>query len=161
MYPLGTIGVVRVDPVSGVLQPPSQVIDHNPTPVSDCEGAHIHEVVLAGANQTSLEVMDLGLNTVSHYSTSAQLIDSPALQVVAMSKAGSGPRHMEIHPSASWAFVLNELDSTLSTLPYSHTTGRLGEVSSCVSSLPPGEDATDMAGGGEPLLLVFKFYCCS
>jgi len=146
-YCAGTIGVVRVDTSSGVLSPPSQVLDHNPTPVSDCQGAHIHEVVLGGANRTSLEVMDLGLNTVSHYSTTAQLIDMPALQVVSMPSAGSGPRHMAVHPFAPWAFVLNELDSTVSSLPYEHLTGKLGEVSASVSSLPPEQDTTDMAAG--------------
>jgi 6-phosphogluconolactonase (cycloisomerase 2 family) len=141
--------VVRVNS-SGHLSPPTQVIDHNPLPVTDCEGAHVHEVVLSGANQSSLEVMDLGLDTVSHYSTTDDhLVRTPPRQVISMPRAGSGPRHMAIHPSAPWAFVLNELDSTLSSLPCHRGTGALGPVAWTVSALRPGEDAADMAAGGE------------
>jgi 6-phosphogluconolactonase len=94
-------------------------------------------------------VVDLGLNTVSHYRTSAEMIVTPPLEVVTMPEPDSGPRHLVVHPSAPWAFVINELDSTVSTLPYSHLTGALHAATSTVSSLRPEENATDMAGGGE------------
>lgn len=141
--------MVRVNAASGHLEPPCQVLDHNPSPVQDCGGAHIHQVVLGGADRGSLEVLDLGSGSVSHYATSQQLIETPALQVVAMPQADSGPRHLVVHPSAPWAFVVNELDSTLSSLPYSHLTGDLGAVTATVSTLRRGENSTDMAGGGQ------------
>ena len=105
---------MNINSTSGHLEFPSQVVDHNPSPVTDCGGAHVHEVVLSGAAQTSLEVMDLGLNTVSHYATTAHLIRTPPLDIISMPHTGSGPRHMVIHPTAPWAFVINELDSTVS-----------------------------------------------
>ena len=125
------------------------MIDHNQSPAVGCEGAHVHEVVLSGVHGSSIEVMDLGLNSVYHYSTNSLLIDTPPQQIVHMPRLHSGPRHTVIHPTASWAFVINELDSTISTLPYNHFNGQLGNISSTISTLQSDEDATDMAAGGE------------
>ena len=145
--------MVRVNTASGHLEPPMQVIDHNPSPLSDCNGAHTHEVVLSGTNLTNLEVMDLGLDTVTHYTTTDLLINTSPTEVIAM-HPGAGPRHMAIHPVAPWAFVLNELDSTISSMPYHRVTGTVDGATSTLSSLRPEESATDMAGGGACCLYV-------
>jgi len=53
-----------------------------------------------------------------------------------MTKAGAGPRHLAMHPSGSYAYLINELDSTMNAYTLS-ADGTLTEIQS-VSSLPAG-----------------------
>lgn len=53
----------------------------------------------------------------------------------ATSREGAGPRHIAFHPSARFAFVLNELDSTLLACRYDGATGVL-TPQQVISSLP-------------------------
>lgn len=50
--------------------------------------------------------------------------------------AGAGPRHLVVHPSGAWAFLLNELDSTLSS--YAVSAGGALTLVDTKSTLPPG-----------------------
>jgi len=50
-------------------------------------------------------------------------------------KAGAGPRHFAFHPSGRYAYVINELDSTLTAFNYDGEQGRLREIQT-VSTLP-------------------------
>jgi 6-phosphogluconolactonase len=50
---------------------------------------------------------------------------------------GSGPRHLTFHPNGKLAFLINELDSTMTSFRYDAETGRLSEIHS-VSTLPSG-----------------------
>ena len=54
-----------------------------------------------------------------------------------MSKPGAGPRHLTFHPNGKRAYLINELNSTITTLAYDGTTGRFQELQT-VSALPPG-----------------------
>jgi 6-phosphogluconolactonase len=54
----------------------------------------------------------------------------------AATKAGAGPRHFDFHPSGKFAYVINELDSTLTAFAYDNAKGALTE-SQTVSTLPP------------------------
>jgi 6-phosphogluconolactonase len=56
-------------------------------------------------------------------------------------KAGAGPRHFVFHPSGKFAYVINELDSTLTALAYDKEKGALAELQT-VSALPPGFSGT-------------------
>lgn len=51
------------------------------------------------------------------------------------SREGAGPRHLAFHPKAPWAYVVNELDSTVTTCRFSADTGALEPVQT-VSTLP-------------------------
>jgi len=53
-----------------------------------------------------------------------------------MTKAGAGPRHIAIHPGGAYAYLINELDSTMNAYALS-AEGTLTEIQS-VSSLPAG-----------------------
>lgn len=52
------------------------------------------------------------------------------------SRAGAGPRHVDFHPSQPYAYVINELDSTITTYRYDADRGTLGPVQ-VVPTLPP------------------------
>jgi 6-phosphogluconolactonase len=51
--------------------------------------------------------------------------------------AGAGPRHFTFHPSGRYAYVINELDATLTAFAYDAEHGSL-ETIQTVSTLPGG-----------------------
>ena len=51
--------------------------------------------------------------------------------------AGTGPRHLDFHPSGDIVYLLNELDATITTLALNRTNGRLRALHN-VAMLPPG-----------------------
>lgn len=50
---------------------------------------------------------------------------TPADPAFVVSREGSGPRHMAFHPKLGAAYVVNELDSTVTTYDYSAASGKL------------------------------------
>lgn len=52
---------------------------------------------------------------------------------------GSGPRHMTFHPNGRWAYVINELASTVAFLEYDSSAGSLRTVQ-VISTLPESYD---------------------
>jgi 6-phosphogluconolactonase len=52
-------------------------------------------------------------------------------------KPGAGPRHLTFHPNGKHAFVINELNSTLTAYSYDASKGSLTEIQT-VSTLPQG-----------------------
>ncbi len=85
-------------------------------------------------------VPDLGTDELVKYSVNpvtAELERTPDPQI--RMEAGSGPRHMTFHPNGRWAFVINELASTVTVLHYDSATGSL-EIEQSISTLPDGYD---------------------
>ncbi|HZY88839.1 MAG TPA: beta-propeller fold lactonase family protein, partial [Gemmataceae bacterium] len=50
---------------------------------------------------------------------------------------GAGPRHFAFHPSGKFAYVINELNSTVTAMSYDAERGALTKIAS-VSTLPTG-----------------------
>lgn len=59
----------------------------------------------------------------------------PADQPFVVSREGSGPRHLAFHPRAPFAYVVNELDSSVTTYRFNSQTGALSPVQ-VLPSLP-------------------------
>ena len=59
----------------------------------------------------------------------------PADQPFASAREGAGPRHLALHPSAPFAYVINELDSTVTTCRFNAQDGSLQPLQ-VLSSLP-------------------------
>lgn len=60
------------------------------------------------------------------------------------SRPGAGPRHAAFHPSAPYTYVINELDSTITTFRFDSERGDLGPLQ-VITTLPPaftGKSAT-------------------
>ena len=95
------------------------------------EGPHAHATVF-GPDGTTLFVADLGLDEIRTYRLNLQ---TAKLEPLSRTKTppGTGPRHLVFHPSGAYAFVLNELASTVSV--FRHQEGRL-ELETTVSTLP-------------------------
>lgn len=105
---------------------------------------HAHCIMPDPANRFVL-VADLGLDRVLVYRFDARagkLSEEPAERLA--TAPGAGPRHLAFHPSGRIVYVVNELDSTVSTLRYDRATGAL-EMLQTVPSL-----AEPMTGRNAP-----------
>jgi 6-phosphogluconolactonase len=65
---------------------------------------------------------------------------------------GAGPRHMDFHPNGRFAYVINELDLTMSAFAYDAKTGLLRELQ-VLPTLPP---AADKVGASTAEVLVHR-----
>lgn len=126
-YVGGTIASYRIQPDGTLSQPVStfnyrepRFGKHGPVPVRQ-EGPHPHSVFISPDNRF-LIVNDLGNDALSVF-----LIDTatgtltPADPLLTSVRPGSGPRHIAFHPNERWAYVINELDSTIDHLLWTHT----------------------------------------
>lgn len=53
-------------------------------------------------------------------------------------QAGSGPRHLALHPSQRYLYVVGELDASVTSYAYDAANGAVGEQRQRVSTLPDG-----------------------
>lgn len=60
----------------------------------------------------------------------------PADQPFVKSREGAGPRHLAFHPKAAFAYVVNELDSSVTAYRFDGQTGALSPIQ-VLPSLPP------------------------
>ena len=109
------------------------------------ESAHAHSITL-DTNQRFAVACDLGADKIFIYSFDAKTgkLSANAAQPFFQSKAGAGPRHFAIHQNGKLAFVINELDSTVTSLRYDGTRGTLNEIHT-ITTLPrdwSGENTT-------------------
>jgi 6-phosphogluconolactonase len=76
-------------------------------------GTNAHQVVLDGSNQHAW-VPCLGSNYVAQYVFDASMGKlTAATPATVATPAGSGPRHLALHPTRSLAFVIEETDSMI------------------------------------------------
>lgn len=122
-------GSVAAYPIAlgGHLEPHADFIVHEgPTGPNSArqDRAHAHVAVFDPTGQYVL-VCDLGLDRTFVYRVDAaagklsQLGSAPA-------HPGAGPRHLAFHPSGSFVYVVNELDSTVTA--YAWSDGALDEI---------------------------------
>lgn len=96
---------------------------------------HPHSVTLDPANRFAF-VCDLGLDKVLAYRLDAERGKlAPADPPFAGVKPGSGPRHMVFRPDGRFAYVINELTSTVNAFAYDPRAGAMSAIQS-VSTLP-------------------------
>lgn len=89
------------------------------------EGPHAHGIYLDPANRFAF-VPDLGLDKVMVYRfDGAKGTLTPADPAFVASQPGAGPRHFAFHPNGRFAYVINELDSTVVALAYDAERGML------------------------------------
>lgn len=99
------------------------------------QGPHAHSINLDNANRYAF-TPDLGMDKIMIYRLDldrGKLL--PAEEPWAKVKPGAGPRHFDFHPSSKYAYVINELDSTITAFTYEEDRGRLREIQ-MVPALP-------------------------
>src|SRR5688572_20177757 len=100
------------------------------------QSPHIHSAVPSHDNKF-LYVMDLGTDKIYIYEFNAvdgtlKTATTPEVSVV----AGAGPRHFTFHPSGNFAYVAEELTSTVAAFSVDKVTGTLTLLQDSVISLP-------------------------
>ena len=134
-------GTVEVLPIQadGRLGPPSMVLRHqgrSPSPGRPAE-PHPHSTNFDDANRYAF-VADLGLDQVVAYRFEGKTgLLAPHESGTVRLAAGAGPRHLAFHPDGRQAYVINELDSTITHLAYDAATGTM-TAGQTVSTLPAG-----------------------
>lgn len=130
-------GNVSLLPVTadGTLGPPTTDQHTGSGPHKNQNASHAHCLLPDPANQFAFAV-NLGTDQVVGYRLDAaagRLARLPEPAFVA--KPGAGPRHLTFHPNGKTAYLINELNSTLTTLAYDAATGHFRELQT-VPTLP-------------------------
>jgi 6-phosphogluconolactonase len=137
-YSSGNIVVLPIN-ADGSLRPAIQVVEHvgpGETPENhDTARAHM---ILQDPSARYVLVPDLGLDQLMVYRFDADSgaltpNDPPHVKAV----KGAGPRHLDFHPSGQYAYLINELNGTLSAYAYDAARGRFDHLHT-LSTLPEG-----------------------
>ena len=101
------------------------------------QSPHAHSFNIDAGNRFGF-VADLGMDKIMVYK-----LDLEAGKLLpndvpwADTKAGAGPRHLDFHPDGRHAYVINELDSTVTAFDFEPEAGTLRAMQT-VSTLPEG-----------------------
>jgi len=100
------------------------------------ERCHPHMVTFdpKAWNTNLLRVVDLGMNAVCSYVFQK---GAATLRSTFVLPPGAGPRHMAFHPRHRYAYIVNELDSTLTSCVVDASSGKMKALCTC-STLPSG-----------------------
>lgn len=137
-YNSGSASVLPIRPDGG-LGEPTGFVQHEGSSVNPSrqKEPHAHSIN-PSPDDRFVFVADLGLDKILIYKldgVSGKITaNNPAFAQV---KAGAGPRHFVFHPGGLYAYVINELDSTITAFMYDAVRGSLGEIQT-VSTLPVG-----------------------
>lgn len=137
-----TGGSVAAYPVGrdGSLGAASSFVQHTGSSVSKPrqDSPHAHGIYLDASDRYAY-VPDLGQDQVVIYRfDSADGKLTPANPAFATVKPASGPRHFALHPKRPFAYVINEMNCTLTSFQRDAKTGALTTIET-LSTLPPGE----------------------
>ena len=138
-FPLAENGEVR--PMSAFIQDQGSSV--NP---ARQEGPHAHCIV-AGPGDKFVYGCDLGLDKVLIFKFDDEkgtLVanDPPFVRT----RPGAGPRHIAFHPNGHWAYLVNEMASTMTVFGYDGADGALREIQTLSTRL---KDATGENTGAE------------
>ena len=134
-----TGGSVAVFPVQqgGSLGPATSFIQHKGSGPNRerQEAAHAHWIGVSPDSRFAIAA-DLGIDEllVYHFDASSGKLstnDPPFAKV----EPGAGPRHVAFHPNGKFAYVINELQSTVSAFSYDSSNGVLHPLQT-ISTLP-------------------------
>ena len=105
-------------------------------------GPHAHSIILDADNRFAFAA-DLGTDKMMVYRldfATGKLVsnDSPWVRT----PPGSGPRHFDFHPNGKYAYLINEMGSTVTALHYDAERGMLNEIET-VPTLPEDFDGVN------------------
>jgi 6-phosphogluconolactonase len=105
------------------------------------EGPHAHWIETTPDNRFAIAV-DLGLDELLVYRFDADAKTKPGSLTTnsppdAKLDPGAGPRHLAFHPNGKFAYVVNELQSSITAFSYDASHGELHKLKT-VSTLPKG-----------------------
>jgi len=148
-YGGGSVTVVPIGP-DGRLKAPSASVQHTGSSVNPQrqKEPHAQSINLDPANRFAY-VADLGLDKVLVYRFDAGkgllTLNDPSSASV---KPGAGPRHLALDQAGKFAYVINELNCTITVFSNDTAKGEMREVQT-ISTLPPGQAMQSGYSGAE------------
>ncbi|MHC4087886.1 MAG: lactonase family protein [Planctomycetota bacterium] len=137
-YGSGSASVIPIK-TDGRLGKPTGFVQHTGSSVNSRrqKGPHAHSINVSPDNRFTF-VADLGIDKIMIYKLDIEkgtiVTNSPPFVKV---KPGAGPRHFAFHPNGKYAYVINELDCTVTAFAYDSVSGALKEVQA-ITTLPNG-----------------------
>ena len=122
-YSGGNVSLLKMDQ-NGVLSDLLDTKQHSGSSItSRQQGPHAHSI-WSDPHTNTIVAVDLGIDKLVMYElneAASQLVPSnpPSFSM----PPGSGPRHLCIHPSKRWIYVINELSNSISHLQWVEGTG--------------------------------------
>jgi 6-phosphogluconolactonase len=135
-YGSGSIACLPVDH-DGRLSEATGFVQHQGSSVNPQRqrGPHAHWIEPDPSNRFAL-TCDLGLDQILVYQLNPRLGTlAPNTPPHTTTKPGAGPRHLAFHPNGRFAYVINELDSTMVAYTWEQQRGELKELQR-LSTLP-------------------------
>lgn len=126
-YTGGNVAVLPIQP-DGKLGAVTQSMQHEGSSVNANrqKEPHAHCIVLDSSGKYAFAA-DLGIDKVQVYQFNQGKL-SAAQPPFVPTKPGAGPRHFTFHPNGNYAYVINELNATLTAYSYEKKTGNLREL---------------------------------
>ena len=122
-YGSGSISILPIQ-TDGHLSATTQHIQHDGHSINKKrqENAHVHSINIA-PNNTDVFVPDLGMDKIVAYRLNAQTGQfTEGVPAFIKTAAGAGPRHFTFHPNGKFAYVIQELDATVTAFNYKNGT---------------------------------------
>ena len=137
-YRGGNVAMLPIEH-DGRLGAATDVVQHYGSSL-DSGAAHPHSITFDASNRFAF-VADLGIDKIMIYELDlAQGLLAPNGH--SQLQAGAGPRHFTFHPNGRYAYVINELNSTINAFAYDDTNGSLTPLQT-VSTLPDDFSGTN------------------
>jgi 6-phosphogluconolactonase len=142
-YTGGNVAVFPLQP-DGRVGEASAFVQHTGSSVDKArqEGPHAHWIETTPDNRFAIAV-DLGLDELLIYRFHANTGSlTPNRPPYAKLGPGAGPRHLAFHPNGRFAYVVNELQSTITAFSFGSDHGTLRKLKT-VTTLPKGFTGTN------------------
>jgi 6-phosphogluconolactonase len=146
-YNGGNLAVFAISP-DGHLGAATAFVQHHGSSVNKDRqaGPHVHQTILSPDNRFAISA-DLGLDELYIYpfDASGGLL-GPEPRVLNL-PSGSGPRHVAFAPSGNFAYLVSEMASTVSVMPYDPKSGAMAVRE--IVRLAPQDDEPAQKWAGE------------
>jgi 6-phosphogluconolactonase len=142
-YGSGSASVIPIKS-DGKLGEPTGFVQHAGSSVNPRrqKGPHAHSINVSPDDRFAF-VADLGIDKIMIYRLDVEKgtinANSPGFAKV---RPGAGPRHFAFGPKGKYAYVINELDCTVTAFAYESASGALTEVQS-ITTLPHAFDGSN------------------
>jgi len=141
-YGSGSASVIPIEK-DGRLAKPTGSVQHRGSSVNPTrqKEPHAHSINVSPDDRFAF-VADLGIDKIMIYKLDVEkgtiVVNNPPFAKV---KPGAGPRHFAFGPSGKFAYVINELDSTITAFAYEPASGALTEIQT-LTTLPKEFDGS-------------------